>query len=357
MDWGPEVAKSFDTLALFAGLGEERVEYDIGYFGSAVSGMQFEKGAADVLGLLAQCDVLINTHAIGCHALAAPLRRLGVRCFGMLHLLERHAWDEPQGNAHVLAAYEHAYDGVLVISDQLRAWCTGNGVPRDKVLMIRNAPGHAADPAFQAAALAARATRDGPLRVLFLGRLDAQKGIDRLAAMIGATRGPEVTWRVVGREVLSGGTRPLLEVPVEPPVQDPADLDALYAWADLLVLPSRFEGVPLVILEAQRMGCTVIATDVGAVAEILDDGADGVLVPAGLAEEAIIGRFIETIRRLAADRAALRALGAAAASRAGALDWETSMQEFLARLDALVPVPGPVAVPGPAAVMPALAGP
>src|SRR3954462_7755850 len=91
--------------------------------------------------------------------------------------------------------------------------------------------------------------------------------------------------RVGGRGVRGAGARPLLAV--EPPVQDPAGLDALYAWADLLVLPSRFEGVPLVILEAQRMGCAVAATDVGAVAEIVTDGADGVLVPAGLPEEAI----------------------------------------------------------------------
>ena len=77
--------------------------------------------------------------------------------------------------------------------------------------------------------------------------------------------------------------------------------------------------------------------------EIVADGEDGVLVPADLPEEAIIARFTETIRRLAADRAALRAMGAAAASRAAALDWETCMQDFLARLDALVP--GTAAVP------------
>jgi glycosyltransferase involved in cell wall biosynthesis len=260
-----------------------------------------------------------------------------VRVFGALHLVERTPWDEPHGNPHALAAYEHAYDGVLVISEALRRWCIGQGLPRDKIVLVRNAPGYGAAPDRVAEALAARATRDGPLRVLFLGRLDAQKGIDRLAAMLAATRGAGVAWRVVGREVLGDGTRPLLEVAVEPPVQDPAALDALYAWADLLVLPSRFEGVPLVILEAQRMGCAVAATEVGAVAEIVADGEDGVLVPAGLPEEAIVARFIDTIRHLAADRAALRAMGAAAASRVAALDWETSMQDFLARLDALVP--------------------
>ena len=59
----------------------------------------------------------------------------------------------------------------------------------------------------------------------------------------------------------------------------PAQLDALYAWADAVLLPSRFEGVPLIVLEAQRFGCAVVATDVGATAEAIEDGADGFLVP------------------------------------------------------------------------------
>lgn len=357
MDWGPEIAAGFDSIALFQGLGEDRLEFDTGYLGGITSRMGEDPAVADALGLLAQCDVVINTHAAACHALAAPLRRLGVRVFGALHLLERTRWDEPFGNPHALAAYEHAYDGVLVISDQLRDWCIGNGIPREKITLIRNAPGHATAPGRVAAALAERGVREGPLRVLFLGRLDAQKGIDRLAAIMAATPGPGVAWRVVGRDVLGDGARPLLAVTVEPPVQDPAGLDALYAWADLLVLPSRFEGVPLVILEAQRMGCAVVATAVGAVTEIVADGADGILVPAGLPEEAIIDGFAVTIRRLAGDRAALRAIGAGAAARAAALDWETSMQDLLARLDALVPdSPAPLhEVPGP--VVPAWARP
>lgn len=351
MEWGPEVAAAFDTVTLFAGLGEERVEYEGGYFGSAVSGMQYEAGAEDALGLLAQCHAVLNIHAVGCHALAGRLRRLGVRCFGMLHLLERQSWDEPKGNTHVMAAYEHVYDGILVISDQLRRWCIGNGVPRDKLLMVRNAPGHDSPPTRVAAALAERRSREGPLRVLSLGRLDLQKGTDRLAAIMPATRGPEVAWRVVGRPVPIDGTQPLLEVPAEPPVQAPEALDALYAWADVLVLPSRFEGVPLVVLEAQRIGCVVIATDVGAVPEIVADGEDGILVPAGLAEEAMILRFTDAIRRLAADRAALRALGERAAARAGALSWDGSMHEFLLRLDALVPPAAPAPLPQPGATV------
>ncbi|TDG09045.1 glycosyltransferase, partial [Paracraurococcus ruber] len=184
-----------------------------------------------------------------------------------------------------------------------------------------------------------------PLRALFLGRLDAQKGLDRLAAIIAAAGGPAVTWRVLGRAVMADGPALLPGFAVEPPVRAAEDLDALYAWADVLVLPSRFEGVPLVVLEAQRMGCVPLATDVGALGEAVAHGEDGLLVPGTLPEEAIIAGFVDALRALAADRARLLALGERAAARAGALEWDVTMRPWLDRLDALVPLPGAEAAP------------
>ena len=168
--------------------------------------------------------------------------------------------------------------GITVISEKLRRWCVAQGVPAGKLHLIRNAPGYEADPARVAAALAARRARPPgrPLRALFLGRLDGQKGLDRLAAVVARTQ-DRVEWRVVGRAVLD---RPVdLGLTLEPPATTPAELDALYAWADAVLLPSRFEGVPLIVLEAQRFGCAVVATDVGATSEVIEDGVDGFLVP------------------------------------------------------------------------------
>ena len=48
---------------------------------------------------------------------------------------------------------------------------------------------------------------------------------------------------------------------------------------DVFVLPSRFEGFPLVLLEAMLAGLPVVATDVGSVAEAVQDGETGLLVP------------------------------------------------------------------------------
>ncbi|MBL6457027.1 glycosyltransferase [Belnapia sp. T6] len=334
---GADFTRSFDSVLLIDGLGENAVAWEGGYFGAGVSHFGGSAAARDVLGVLAGLDVVVNVHSLAGQALMAPLRRLGVRTFGGLHLIEHGPHGEPRGTPHVQAAYEHAYDGIMVISEQLRDWCVGAGIPPRKLHLVRNAPGYPTRPARVAAALAARQRhRHRPLQVLFLGRLDWQKGLDRLAEMI--SRGDAgLRWRIVGRAVLEEGPAPELGVPVEPPVFRPEELDELYAWADVLVVPSRFEGVPLVVLEAQRMGCAVIATDVGAVAEVIRDGEDGILVPHHQPEEAIIAGFVAALARLAADRAGLQAMGAAAAARVARAGWAQTMQDFLAHLDTLVP--------------------
>ncbi|WP_309139695.1 DUF6212 domain-containing protein [Siccirubricoccus sp. G192] len=146
-----------------------------------------------------------------------------------------------------------------------------------------------------------------------------------------------VEWRVVGRPVLDAPP-PDLGVAIEPPALAPAALDALYAWADAVLLPSRFEGVPLTVLEAQRMGCAVIATDVGAVAEILEDGVDGFLVRHDQPESAIIAAMVAILARLAARPEELAAIGARAAARLRQAGWDATMREFLDHLDRLLPL-------------------
>jgi glycosyltransferase involved in cell wall biosynthesis len=53
------------------------------------------------------------------------------------------------------------------------------------------------------------------------------------------------------------------------------------AQADALVLPSFAEGVPVVLMEAMASGKPVIATQVGGVSELVEDGVSGFVVPPG----------------------------------------------------------------------------
>ena len=74
------------------------------------------------------------------------------------------------------------------------------------------------------------------------------------------------------------------------------DVPDLLQAADLFVLPSHSEGTPLSILEAMAARCAVVATNVGGIPEIVEDGQTGCLVPARRPAE-----LARAIARLALD--------------------------------------------------------
>jgi glycosyltransferase involved in cell wall biosynthesis len=67
------------------------------------------------------------------------------------------------------------------------------------------------------------------------------------------------------------------------------DLTRLYSQADLFVLPSEQETLPLVVLEAMAAGCPLIATSVGGIPDIVVNGENGLLIDPGNAEEIVEG--------------------------------------------------------------------
>jgi glycosyltransferase involved in cell wall biosynthesis len=83
-----------------------------------------------------------------------------------------------------------------------------------------------------------------------------------------------------------------------------------YNSAELVVSPSLYEGFGLPAAEAQACGTAVVATDVGAFPEIVEDGETGKIVPAGEAEP-----LAHAIRELLDDDALRDAMGAAGARR------------------------------------------
>lgn len=153
-------------------------------------------------------------------------------------------------------------------------------------------------PAVPDAVAARAATSDGVPRLVVVGRLSHEKGVDVLleACALLNTRGQPFALRIVGdgpdREILSERIRALgLERSVTF-VGHVADPDPEYARADLLVIPSRSEGLPNVLLEAMRFDLPAVATRVGAIPEVLSDPSAGVLCEPGDAQglvEAITG--------------------------------------------------------------------
>lgn len=116
--------------------------------------------------------------------------------------------------------------------------------------------------------------------VVSLARLDAVKGLDVLARAVAAIPGLHAT--VVGRgperEALTREADALGIAARFHLVGWRDDPVAALADADVFVLASRAEGLPLSIAEAMLAGCAVVATDVGSVREIVEDGVTGLIV-------------------------------------------------------------------------------
>lgn len=139
-------------------------------------------------------------------------------------------------------------------------------------------------------------------RILFLGRLDAAKGVDELLqACAGlAARHPRLRLVLGGSGDLEWVRRRAGELGVAGRVETPGWLDATardaqLARAWLFCLPSHAEGLPMSVLEAMAAGVPVVATSVGGIPEALADGERGLLVPArdAAALAGAIGRLLD----------------------------------------------------------------
>ena len=156
----------------------------------------------------------------------------------------------------------------------------------------------------------------GPCRFLLLARMDDWKGIDDLLAAAGQLRSAGLQFELtlagppgsagdegilaakIARQALTG------IVHYVGPVLGPAKEELLRA-ADVYVQPSHHEGMPVSLLEAMALGLPVIATKVGAVAEMVTPEGDGVLVPPRAPDQ-----LAAAMMRLCADPTMRNTLGA-----------------------------------------------
>lgn len=130
---------------------------------------------------------------------------------------------------------------------------------------------------------------DQPL-VVHVGNIRPGKGHDTLVDATAALlrHRPDVTVVSVGGEKYSGSLEKLRirarEAGLEGALRflgPRRDALAFIAAADVYVNPSEVEGLPVTILEAMALGRPVVATAVGGVPELLEDGENGMVVPPG----------------------------------------------------------------------------
>jgi glycosyltransferase involved in cell wall biosynthesis len=211
---------------------------------------------------------------------------------------------------------------ILVLGDYW-AKVVSSALPElvDKVFVLPNA---------SKASQRAIATQDQPTKVLFLGQLGARKGAHVLiSALARASKGP---WQAtLAGDGAVDEFRTLvqhLELAERVKIlgwQSDAEVACLLRSADVLVLPSFAENLPMAIIEAFGHGVPVIATPVGAIPEVVTHYVNGILVPVGDVEA-----LAAAIERIVADRPLREALGAQAkADHAKKFDFDTYVQKLL----------------------------
>lgn len=241
---------------------------------------------------------LVHLHS----AKAGLAGRLGRRPAPVVFTPHAWSWEAAAGPVRVAAlAWERRAarrtDLLLTVSWAELAQGAAAGVRVRRCAVVANgvdlarwAPG---DAAARARARAALGLDDGPL-VVCVGRLCHQKGQDALLAAWPSVRAavPGAALVLVG----DGPDRAALAAAAGPGVQlagpDP-DPAPWYAAADVVVVPSRWEGMALVPLEAMASARSVVGTDVAGVAESVVPGT-GAVVPPG-ARGALVTALVDRL--------------------------------------------------------------
>ena len=171
-----------------------------------------------------------------------------------------------------------------------------------------------------------------PLRLVYLGRLAAGKGLTETIEALALARSNGVAANLViaGHGPAEAGLRALartlgLEREVRfagPTIGE--DKALLLSQSDVLCLASYSEGLPYALLEAMAAGVVPVATAVGGIPDVMQEAVHGRFVPAGDADA-----IAQAIEALARDRAALARMSAACRKRiAGAYSIERVAADF-----------------------------
>jgi len=117
--------------------------------------------------------------------------------------------------------------------------------------------------------------RKGSLRVLQALADANERGCNAVAVLAGRAENPNVRSEHE-RMIVDRG---LQDAVVLAGTLQPAELARLYDWADIFILPSSQEGVPLALLEAMARGLAPIVTPVGGIPEFVADQSTAIIVP------------------------------------------------------------------------------
>ena len=219
---------------------------------------------------------LIHTHNYRATVIAHAARcgvPLVTTCHGVIV--------QPTMRLRVWQALEHhcvrTHPVTVACSDYVRGWLGRNGIDRERIMTVRNgyrAPSNDVHPASRALI----GISPESIAVLYAGRVVAGKGLEHVIDVLGEF--PDFCLLVLGdgplvSEFKKRSQERKANVHFLGAIARP---EAYYVAADIVVLASEMEALPMSLIEAAAFGKPVVATRVGGIPEIVVDGKTGLLL-------------------------------------------------------------------------------
>ncbi len=267
---------------------------------------------------------ILHCHLVASNIIAKPL---GALCGVPVIINHDHTNDDYRANDRIRLALDtfsnRLATHLIAVSDSCRRFLIEReDVPAEKITLVQNAIDLARFSRACGTRAEARRKLGLPERapvVAGVGRLNPQKNFTRfirIAAEV-SKHHPETVFLIAGE----GPEESLLKrCAGEAGLGDRmkfcgyvADTRSVYLAADVLLMPSLFEGLPMTLLEAMAMEVPVVASALDGIAEVVEDGADGFL-----AQPDATGIFAEKIRCLIEDPEMAARTGRAASAKIAA---------------------------------------
>jgi glycosyltransferase involved in cell wall biosynthesis len=252
--------------------------------------------------LAAVAPDVVHTHLGYADLLGGPAARsLGLPTVATLHA---HAWPgspRERVKLHAMRLARRACAArVVAVSESARAaYLDGNADRAGRVVVVRNGIRDGAKPGAGVALRAQLGVGADELVVAMVSSLRPEKGHDVAiaAARRLLEREPRLRLLVAGdgplRDELARAAAPLGDRAVLTGYRP--DVMAVLDAADVLLHPSRHDALPTAIIEAMAASTPVVATRVGGIVELVQDGVSGVLVPAPATAEQLAGALAELL--------------------------------------------------------------
>lgn len=256
---------------------------------------------------------VVHTHGYHTDVIAGALaRRAGIAAVSTSHGFTRGPWRNRVYESIDRFALRN-FDAVAAVSRPLADELTRSGVPADRIDVVPNAWSQVSTPLDRAEARRAMGIDPDRLTIGWVGRMTHEKGLDIFVDALGQVGdlamgvcimgdGPERAAQTTRASALSIGDRVHWAGLVR-------EAGRYFLGLDALVLSSRTEGVPMVILEAMSAGVPLVAPAVGGIPDVLTE-REALLVPPERPDA-----LAAAIRSVVEDRAAATARARAASER------------------------------------------